>query len=909
MATTAPISRSEVSFNEQFEALTRFGPYPWQEKLFELFIHGEFKPNINLPTGSGKTSIIPIWLLAIAHQASQAQQLTIPRRLVWVVNRRVVVDQATEEAEQIRKKLADTSASPALDSVRESLRNLSLDREGSELIAISTLRGEKEDNREWSSDPSRPAIIVGTVDMIGSRLLFSGYGDSRYWRAQHAGLLGQDALIINDEAHLTPAFAKLIKTIESIQGETIKPFRTIRLSATHPETNCWPESLEADKEHPHFKKIYTAKKKLHIQTHPAAKIESAIIELATQKGAGRTIVFVTKPEQAQKLAAAIQQKGGPNAEKRVLTLTGTMRGFERDELVTRDEFRVFTAAERPNEDYWLVATSAGEVGVNISADQLITTADTLDHLLQRFGRLNRFGETEGSAYLLSNEKEKDPRKAAALEFLHKNLRGDEDSYDISPEALFGLKLNDDACEEPPLVAPLHPWHIDVWTQTSLGSHPSRPQVDPWLHGKQDDIPTVHVAWREDVESLVREDIDSEDLRQVLKKYRLLAHEQLQEPVSRILKHFEEMLKNATAKQKSTKVLLRRTDGKVDSVSFEVLATDKTVQRSLANCQLVLPPGCGELDNEIFVPCWGALEEPNELYRFDIAAMLPQLKNGKIPYERKRACYRAQGNDELGWKLRRIGNLHGESVDEGSTTTLNKPELNEFGTARGMRFLTMIYTSLPEQEEDDCEALVYFGPVREQETTEKVVYLDPGEKAKGHLADVACYASQVATALQLRPEMAEALVLAGRHHDCGKAVDVWQEAAGRRRDKERRWLEPPLAKPRQWFSGKKLRGFRHEFESLRRAVEEFGLAELNHEARDLAFHLIASHHGRSRPCFEEKAYGRDTDRESSANLALECTHRFARLQRCYGPWVLAYLEAVFQSADVMASRDEEGFADE
>lgn len=39
--------------------------------------------------------------------------------------------------------------------------------------------------RKWLEDPASPAIIVGTVDMIVSRLLFEGYGISRKMRPYH----------------------------------------------------------------------------------------------------------------------------------------------------------------------------------------------------------------------------------------------------------------------------------------------------------------------------------------------------------------------------------------------------------------------------------------------------------------------------------------------------------------------------------------------------------------------------------------------------------------------------------------------------------------------------------------------------------------------------------------------------
>ena len=72
------------------------------------------------------------------------------------------------------------------------------------ILGISTLRGELADNEEWSKLPFRPGVIVGTVDIIGSRLMFSGYGDGAYDRPRHAGLLGNDTLIIFDECHLVP---------------------------------------------------------------------------------------------------------------------------------------------------------------------------------------------------------------------------------------------------------------------------------------------------------------------------------------------------------------------------------------------------------------------------------------------------------------------------------------------------------------------------------------------------------------------------------------------------------------------------------------------------------------------------------------------------------------------------------
>jgi CRISPR-associated endonuclease/helicase Cas3 len=162
----------QAAFRRQFADLTgNASPFVWQEDLFASFFRGSLPARIDLPTGAGKTSVMAVWLLALAAQAKQAGA-GLPRRLVWVVDRRVV-----EEADRLAKRL---DKEQSLAGVREALAELCYGiAPGDSPLAVSTLRGEREDNREWSENPTRPAIVVGTVDMVGSRLLFSGYGDGR----------------------------------------------------------------------------------------------------------------------------------------------------------------------------------------------------------------------------------------------------------------------------------------------------------------------------------------------------------------------------------------------------------------------------------------------------------------------------------------------------------------------------------------------------------------------------------------------------------------------------------------------------------------------------------------------------------------------------------------------------------
>ena len=325
-------------FDQTFQAMTGHVPMPWQKRLHEQFITGQFPYPLSLPTGLGKTTVIHIWLLALATKPTR-----VPRRLVYVVNRRTIVDQATREAEKLR----DALRKPELGEITARLRTLcGIENDDADLppLAISTLRGQFADNGEWRADPARPAIIVGTVDMIGSRLLFNGYRTGSWQRARHAGLLGQDALVVHDEAHLEPAFQNLLDWIARRQhgDSSPRPLRIVPMSATGQTGNGdSPFVLDTDDlQHPRVIERLNAVKRLYLHPHDAkeTKLADHLIRLAWGHADRkvRVIVYVRQPEDAAKVFSGLLNRLGKNGQdgrNRVAMLTGRIRGYEREQLL------------------------------------------------------------------------------------------------------------------------------------------------------------------------------------------------------------------------------------------------------------------------------------------------------------------------------------------------------------------------------------------------------------------------------------------------------------------------------------------------------------------------------------------------------------------------------------------------
>ncbi len=869
-------------FASTFAALTTAdAPFPWQARLFEDFVSGEFPTSCSLPTGLGKTSVIPIWLLALASNPA-----LVPRRLVYVVNRRTVVDQATNEAKKLRDRLASVAELLPLKQKLAALCSTAVDVP----LAISTLRGQFADNGEWRSDPSHPAVIVGTVDMIGSRLLFNGYGIGFKTRPTHAGLLGHDVLLVHDEAHLEPAFQKLLTAIQSEQTRHSPPrrFQVLELTATSRSDGEQFSLTSKDHQNPTVRKRLDAKKGIAFHS---AEMKGVADEVAKQAVAANLsgsqkaiLVFVRGLEDVRKVTDKLK-----NAHLEFQTLTGTKRGYERDRMAQEDPVfvRFLQGSDRPSGiqpatgTVYLVCTSAGEVGINISADHLVCDLSPFDSMAQRLGRVNRFGDGDALIEVVHPSQfdtadQFDVARQRTLELLRQLNQRTDDRFDASPQSLGSLpaEARQQAFSPQPIVPHVDDILFDAWSLTTIRDEmPGRPLVVDWLHGVDEGSPPeTHVAWRQEVAWLKpNADLCDDDhdtwaesatlvAEDVLDDWPLKPHELLRDVSNRIRNEIESLAQTSG----DQRAWLVDDFGKVTLVSINELAAwekrnnKKEYTVEIANRTIVLPPSVGGLTQNGMLD--GNVPFANEI-AYDVADEWRNESGQQI------RCRIWQGEAApAGMRLVRTL-IPGQS---------NEDEADDQTTQR----VRMFYVR-PKNADDEAASW--------SATTEQTL--------TSHLALARDAAERIVDRLGLEEPLRSAVVLAAKWHDLGKHRKLWQNAL--------RNFEYPakvLAKSNHRQSPIGLRNYRHEFGSLIDVTKDAEFEQLSEESRELVLHLIAAHHGRARPHFpNDEAIDPQHSDSVSSGMAVEVPRRFSRLQKQFGHWGLAWLESLVRAADVLASQ--------
>ncbi|MFO0825916.1 MAG: hypothetical protein U0792_22825 [Gemmataceae bacterium] len=89
-------------FDAFYEAVHGYAPFPWQSRLAKRVCAGDWPRAIALPTAAGKTACIDIAVFSLACQVKDIRQ----PRIFFVVDRRIVVDQAHDHAKNLAGMLA-----------------------------------------------------------------------------------------------------------------------------------------------------------------------------------------------------------------------------------------------------------------------------------------------------------------------------------------------------------------------------------------------------------------------------------------------------------------------------------------------------------------------------------------------------------------------------------------------------------------------------------------------------------------------------------------------------------------------------------------------------------------------------------------------------------------------------------
>ena len=817
-----------MDFSSDFQELTDHLPLPWQSRLYDRLYAGDIPSVCDIPTGLGKTMVIPIWLIALKHQ-QMAGQGTLPRRLVYIINRRTVVDQATEVVGQIRNK-----------------RNKWTDP-----LALSTLRGELADDGEWRKDPSVPAIIIGTIDMVGSKLLFNGYGDGRYGRAHHAGLVGQDTLWVHDEAHLTPAFSYLLQQVQQSQQECheMRPIQVMDLTATSRSDHDVLRLDGVDYDHPIVHERITAEKIVKLHEVEKSKKGARIVELARRHASAKVLIYVQTPREVKAIANKLGR------DHRIAILNGRMRGYERDKMAADNEvYRKFLNAESVDESIYLVCTSAGEVGIDIDADHMVCNMTTMDSLIQRLGRVNRRGGKQAQVDIVYEEEKKNTPSKVTCDIVKRW-----GEFNGSPENLRILlsELTDteraaafSSTAQPP---PLNDIILDEWSMTSVRDIPSRQNVQQYLHGKEPYIPMVHVAWRKEIELFDEYEVENDRLTDWFRMCPVRSRERLQVLLSEAKKEISKMEGSAVCID---------TAGSATWIELADIGQSKDV----SGCTLVLSPKSGGLDDR------GMLDTSGKTVQdVAVAAFRGKPERGRPPPDENRSVHSRvaafRGKPERGRWLEGVDSPFSDHIGE---------SWSERGRVR-----------LRDEDERPAVELVLYMPAKKLPAENAAFY----QPLKEHSQRIVEEVSSISKRLGLNDEITEALERAARLHDTGKEAQIWQRYAGNTNDCV------PVAKSKKYGNPRSLGGYRHEFGSLVRAIIDEGVDN------ELALHLIATHHGWGRPYFRENAYDREILPSKSWEIEADARRRFGRLQRRYGRWTLAWLESVLRCADALASMKE------
>ncbi len=372
-----------MGFEEFFKELMGEEPYSHQREAFRRLREGEGPWLLRAPTGSGKTeaAVLP-WLWQF-----RAREWFLAPRLIYVLPTRALVESVRERIERLAERVSDK-------------------------LVVKAQHGQNPADPFLFSD-----AVVTTLDQfiyLYSRSLTQG---------RHSEIPAGDiahSFVVFDEAHMySPYTYGLMHAAFEILEEAKVPFLVM--------TATMPESLERD-----FKKPVLRRERDWTEI----EFDEESFYAQRQDLAQREVKLERVDEEALSDEAFERVEGSLKEGKRVLAVLNTVGRAQEFYRRARERFR---SALKPGENLVLVhsrflpedrkrkeerirellgqegvgpalvvATQVVEAGLDISADALLTELAPADSLVQRAGRVARWGG-RGVVWVFSPPKKDDSK--------------------------------------------------------------------------------------------------------------------------------------------------------------------------------------------------------------------------------------------------------------------------------------------------------------------------------------------------------------------------------------------------------------------------------------------------------------------------------------------------------------------
>ena len=934
---------SDLDFAGYFEAVHGVRPFPWQEHLLAKLIDaGEWPSLIDLPTACGKTACIDVALFYLAWCVEQGESWRASRRIVFVVDRRIVVDAAAARAERIYKALVEPKVSVLL-----ALRDALLSAGGDQPLVCQTLRGGMPRERDITLNPAQPMVITSTVDQVGSRLLFRGYGLSRYSWPIHAGLLGFDTLILIDEAHLSGPFIDTVQAVRREQARAeqpvlpVLPVRVVPLSATATSVGEPFRLSAADLEHPKVAARLSAPKKARLieVRKPAEKVKVLLLEALkiydelVGPCAPAVAIIVNRVNLARDLFEALQDE----AKKRALQLElmiGRGRPLDRDRVAARVMARAEAGRAPSGNDHGLVvvATQTIEVGADLDFQGIVTECASLDALRQRFGRLDRLGTYRQAQAVVvgGSDADDDPIYGAALNKTWRELLAKAEQrdgcpcFDFSIERMQSFLKDVDAAAlsvQPRAAPQLTPLHLELLIQTEPPPM-YEPDVAALLHGFDSEAADVQVVWREDLP--VEPISDGQvvlDRRETVAVRALLA---LSPPSSLEAASLPLAAVRSWLGRTADKAAMGDVEGASDEGATEIPAASSVsvLVRRAENWDfahprdirpgdtIVVPSEYGSCDEYGFAPnCREPVSDLSSrararLQRSALLVLTAKTFANSGISEAARTAWRDVADTETG------------AIEEEQIDQLLASLDDSFRRVNPWLGGETLFEAVPSRDGVAYAIVIEEAVARDGDLSDEDISSSRTVPVVLHTHNqgVGRRARGLGTSIRLSHSLVETLGAAGDTHDWGKADPRFQQLL--RAGDDQVFPGELLAKGRR--TSKKMRvplGERHEVYSVA-LIKRYPQLLSSASDPELALYLVGTHHGRGRPLMPDRGdegtrfrIGHNGEQymfEGTPGLGALGSgwpSLFWTLNRRYGPWGLAYMEAVLRLADWLRSVDE------